>query len=329
MLIDIVFTRPAAQAGPLREYLLQRRMERRKDLGEAFKTLYNNITCKELVQLSRMHKGAVGKVAPTYTESYGPDPLQSLDVYVPPQKGAGHRPRPIIVMVHGGAWCVGDKDRAAVTSNKIKRWLPKGFVFVSVNYRMLPDHADVLAQAGDVATAIAYVQAHAAQWGGNASEVIVMGHSAGAHLVSLLSSEPRLAARYGAKPWLGTVSLDSAVLNVSETMRRQHPAFYGDAFGQDPEFWEKLSPMRHLSPASLPWFGVCSTRRKDSCPQAHAYSREAVRYGVRAGVLPEDLSHKQINAELGESNAYTQAVESFMASLNPDVKAHLASNSVP
>lgn len=65
---------------------------------------------------------------------YGPDALQRIDVYSP----QGAKNAPVLFMVHGGAWRTGDKASANVIDNKIARWLPKGFIVISANYRLLP-----------------------------------------------------------------------------------------------------------------------------------------------------------------------------------------------
>jgi arylformamidase len=320
-----VAPKPVQAVGPLRAWLLGRQSNG-SERGDGYGDMFNNLTCDKLVRLVHRRGGeaaGAGAISPTYTVSYGPSKAQAFNLYAPKKGTPGGAPAPIILMVHGGAWCVGDMNMDRVTTNKINRWVPKGFIFISVNYRMLPDKADVMTQAGDVASAIGFVQAHAAQWNGNPSEIIVMGHSAGAHLVSLLGSDPSLAAKYGAKPWLGTISLDSAAMDVQAIMQAGHPAFYDDAFGRDPADWTAASPLHHLSRTALPWLGVCSTKRKDSCPQAYAYSEKAAKSGVKASVLPEDLKHGEINEQLGQSRGYTEAVESFMGSLNQDVQDHL------
>ena len=74
--------------------------------------------------------------------SYGPDKAQVFDVYRPKAaQGA-----PIVVMAHGGGWRIGDKAMGKVIDNKVPWLAGQGFIFVSVNYRMLPD-ADVATQA--------------------------------------------------------------------------------------------------------------------------------------------------------------------------------------
>lgn len=243
--------------------------------------------------------------------AYGDDPRQRFDAYLP----AGARDAPVIVFVHGGAWAIGDKDNPGVVPNKAAYWLPKGYALVSVNYRMLPE-AEPLTQADDVAHALAAVQRLAPEWNADPARVVLMGHSAGAHLVALLGADPARLAAAGAQMPRGVVALDSAALNVVQIMQfPRHFGFYDRAFGSDPAYWTAASPYHALTTASLPLQAVCSTQRADSCPQARAFAGKARELGVRVDVLPEDLSHAQINHELGAPSAYSDAVGRFVASL--------------
>ena len=250
---------------------------------------------------------------------YGSSPQERMDVYLP----AKATNAPVILMVHGGAWCMGDKNSRNVVENKVARWVPRGFIFISANYRMLPI-ADPLKQAEDVAKALAAAQGKAATWGGDPSKFILMGHSAGAHLVSLLTASPARAYALGARPWLGTVSLDSAAIDVAAVMNRRHLRFYDSAFGPDPAYWRSVSPIDALSREALPMFLVCSSTRIDKpCAQAQAFAAKATSMGVRAEVQEEALSHMQINGTLGQPSDYTTAVERFMGSLDPVVSRTL------
>ena len=252
--------------------------------------------------------------------AYGSDPLQRLDVYLPAHASAA----PVIFMVHGGGWRRGDKAARGVVQNKIDRWLPRGFVVISTNYRLLPD-APPLQQAQDVARALALAQRKAPSWGADPRAFILMGHSAGAHLVALLSAEPALAREQGAQPWLGTVSLDSAALDVVQIMQGRHPRLYDDAFGSQPADWLAVSPYQQMRERMAPFLAVCSSQRRKSCPRAHDFARKAKAFGGEARVLEEDLTHGQINAELGSPSDYTDAVERFMSSLGPAVARRLGS----
>jgi acetyl esterase/lipase len=257
----------------------------------------------------------------TFSVAYGPDPRQSFDVYAP----AAATGAPVIFMVHGGAWMIGDKTNSRVVDNKVTHWVPKGFVVISANYRMLPE-ADPLEQARDVALAVAAAQREARTWGADPDKFVLMGHSAGAHLVTLLAASRELRAEAKPASWLGTVSLDTGTHDVVDTMERAHPRLYDRAFGNDPSFWRDASPLAQLELGAAPFLLVCSTRRSDSCPQGDAFAAKARELGVRAEVLRKDLSHADINAQLGEEATYTAAVDEFLASLDSEIAARLSAH---
>ena len=260
---------------------------------------------------------ASARVAPRPVEvAYGSDARQRIDIYLPEQP----HDAPIIVMVHGGAWVIGNKALPQVVDNKLARWLPRGAIVVSVGYRLLPlagkHELTPLDQADDVARAIAKVQALAPGWGGDPQRIVLMGHSAGAHLVALVAASPSFAQRAGALPWRGTVVLDSAGLNLVGVMRLPHPRFYDRAFGSDPALWRAASPLETLAPGAGPLLVVCSTQRADaSCLQSQRFVVHALENGVRASVLEEDLTHGEINGKVGLPGTYTDAVERFFESI--------------
>ena len=262
--------------------------------------------------------GSATRDVRTISVAYGPDARQSFDVYAPPDA----KDAPIIFMVHGGAWMIGDKSNRRTVENKVEHWVPKGFVVISANYRMLPA-ANPLEQARDVALAVAAAQREAPKWGADPDKLVLMGHSAGAHLVTLLASSRELRAAAKAGPWLGTVSLDTGTHDVVATMAGPHLRLYDRAFGADPAFWREVSPLAQLEPGAEPFLLVCSTRRSDSCPQGEAFAAKARELGVRAEILRKDFSHGEINALLGEDPAYTAAVDKFLTSLDAELAARL------
>jgi acetyl esterase/lipase len=248
---------------------------------------------------------------------YGPEKRQRMDVYLPETPKSVPGNAPVIFMVHGGYWSRGDKNGEGIVRRKVARWLPQGWVFVSTNYRLSPQ-ADPVVQAQDVARALAYAQSNAASWGADATKFVVMGHSAGAHLVSLLAVKPSMAFEQGAKPWLGTVALDSAAFDVVGILRAQnHPRFFDEVFGTDPAVWEASSPFGQLSAQSTPILAVCSTKRRDQpCFQAEAFAAKAKSMQIRVEVLPQDLSHSKVNNRLGLPGVMTDTVEAFITSLD-------------
>ncbi len=109
--------------------------------------------------------------------------LQTLDVYAP----AEGKNLPVVVWIHGGGWHRGDK---AEMDEKPQAMVDKGFVFVSVNYRLFP--AVTIKQiAADVAKAIRWTSDHIREYGGDPRTIVVMGHSAGAQLAALLCIDDR------------------------------------------------------------------------------------------------------------------------------------------
>lgn len=240
--------------------------------------------------------------------AYGNAAAQHMDVYLPGQATSA---APVIFMVHGGGWRLGDKANAPVVKHKVAYWLAKGFIFISINYRLLPE-AKPLQQAEDVARALATAQSKAVEWGADPAKFIVMGHSAGAHLVALLAAKPSSALALGAKPWLGTILLDSAALNVEQLMRVRHLPLYDRAFGQDSESWRVVSPYHVLAEQATPILAVCASSRQESCAQAQQFVNKANALNVQASVIQQDLSHGEINEQLGVAGAYTEAVAVYI-----------------
>lgn len=242
----------------------------------------------------------------TANVAYGPDPLQEIDVYSP----SGAKNAPVILMVHGGGWTEGDKTNPDVVQNKVNHFLPEGIVFVSVNYRLSPQ-VGVMDEAADVAKALAYVQQHAAQWGADPSRVIVMGHSAGAHLTSLVSVASDIQKSAGVKPWLGNVELDSAAYNVVQIMEHPHAdSLYDPIFGTDKNLWNEASPTLRIESTPPPMLLVCSTDHDNDCQQTQDFADAA-----HAQAYPINLDHPDINNDVGLPGPLTDKVDAFLCGL--------------
>lgn len=237
--------------------------------------------------------------------SYGSLPAEKLDVYAPPDAADA----PMILMIHGGGWSFGDKANRGLVRNKVNHFVPNGALFISANYPMLPSHTPD-EQADAVAAAIAYVQSHASEWGGDPDNLVLMGHSAGGHLAALVSAQ---SDRYpDLRPWRGTVVLDSAALDLVARMEDRPPPLFRRAFGTDPAYWESVSPLLALHGATEPLLLVCASRRSDSCPQAQEFATAATSFGTDVAVSPQGLTHRQINVTLGRPGDYTDAVDAFL-----------------
>ena len=245
--------------------------------------------------------------------AYGPDKRQMLDIYMPDNAKQAWA---AILMVHGGAWRIGDKAQRGVIDNKIDHWLPQGVIFASANYRLSSDLMP-RDQADDVARALAALQNLLPTKQENHMPVFLMGHSAGAHLIALLGANPDQARAQGAKLWQASIAIDSAAMDVPALMAEPHPRFYDRVFGDDVVQWRANSPRYQLTSKATPFLLICSSKRDEACPQARTFANTAQKLGRHADVLPQPLSHLAINRELGKHSDYTRAVDLFM-------KQHLA-----
>ena len=242
--------------------------------------------------------------------AYGPHPRQRFDVYLPARpQGA-----PTILYVHGGGWQRGDKAMRGLIEAKQRRWTAAGAIVISTNYRLVPD-ADPVEQARDVARAVARAQAVVAGLGGDPDGFVLMGHSAGGHLVALLAASPAMAREFDVKPWRASVLLDAGSIDVVSRLDGGAPALFENAFGSDPAFWRAASPLHQLQAKTAPILAVCASLRRDSCDDNRGFVDKARGLGGRAELLPKPLSHMEINRDLGEDNAYTREVEAFLRSV--------------
>ncbi|MEN7535751.1 alpha/beta hydrolase [Aurantiacibacter flavus] len=148
---------------------------------------------------------------PTATLAYGEHPLQALDLH-----SAGADKRPLLAFVHGGAWQFGDKTRrlkdAKVPFAHEERWH-----FAALNFRMVPE-VPVRTMAEDMAAGLALLFAQADDLGTDRRKIVLMGHSSGAHLATLVASDPNLLGAHGLAPGdlAGVIALDGAAYDPGE-----------------------------------------------------------------------------------------------------------------
>lgn len=110
--------------------------------------------------------------------SFGPDPSQSLVVYPAAEPGG-----PVLIFMHGGGWTNGYKEEMAFLAPGLNA---AGVTLVSSSYRLAPKHV-FPSNFEDAADAVAETWRLAATYGYDRDALFVGGHSAGAHLASLLA----------------------------------------------------------------------------------------------------------------------------------------------
>lgn len=242
---------------------------------------------------------------------YGSDPLQSLTLWKP----VAAKPAPVILFVHGGGWRMGSA-RTATGAEKVRHFTGAGYALASIDYRLVPA-ATVEQQAADVAAAIAWVKREGAKQGLDASRIVLMGHSAGAHLVALVGTDPRYLAAVGLEPKdvRGVVALDGAAYDVPTQFAAAGPQMrqtYTQAFGADAARQRALSPTLHAAAPNAPDFLILHVQRPDGISQSKALAAALRKAGTRAtvqGFPGEGLrGHMEINRSLGRDDYPATAV---------------------
>ena len=112
--------------------------------------------------------------------AYGTQARQTLDIYRP---CATTQPTPVVVFFYGGDWQSGEKSDYRFVAQALTT---KGFIAVLPDYRLYPQ-VQFPVFVEDSAKAVRWVHDHIALFGGDPSHVYLLGHSAGAQIVMLLT----------------------------------------------------------------------------------------------------------------------------------------------
>ncbi|MCK5175762.1 MAG: alpha/beta hydrolase fold domain-containing protein, partial [Planctomycetes bacterium] len=181
-----------------------------------------------------------------------------LDLAMPAERGS--KARPAIVFVHGGGWRSGDK-RSNSFLNPILEFAAKGYVCITVNYRMLDEvkMPDIIA---DVKCAVRWLRAHAGKYNVDPDRIGAYGNSAGAHLVTMLGLCPTEAGLEGDGPWQEYSSMVQAVVasatptgwvlsperqKQSDERRKNRPATGNDTRSMPLKVKKQVSPTSYVS----------------------------------------------------------------------------------
>ncbi|WP_372365936.1 alpha/beta hydrolase [Candidatus Uabimicrobium sp. HlEnr_7] len=235
------------------------------------------------------------------------EPLNTLDIYIPKTKKV--KDLPIMVYVHGGGWCVGDKARV---HHKAKLFTKEQYIFVSINYRLSPYPLELTNKKRiqfpdhpyDVGEAVAWIYKNINRYGGDRNRVFLLGHSAGAHLVTLVATDPQYLANFDAPFSIirGTCALDGAVYDIPEYLAISGKEMHFNAFGTEEEnkknnHWKLASPFFHASYNDAPMLLVTQKNKTRRVDQNNKLAKAL----SSAKVYLVNKSHRQINIDLGNS----------------------------
>jgi acetyl esterase/lipase len=189
-----------------------------------------------------------------------------LDVVLPEAPGTD---RPILVQIHGGGWMIGDKREQG--GPLMGHLASRGWVCFAINYRLSPK-ATFPAHIVDVKRALAWIRAHAHEYGGDPNFICVTGGSAGGHLTALTalsqndpafqpgfeSADTRVSA---AVPFYGVYDfLDRANIRGKQSMVDMLAKYVFKCRPEDnPELWDALCPQVRVSADAPPFLVVQGT----------------------------------------------------------------------
>lgn len=238
---------------------------------------------------------------------------------------------PTLVFVHGGGWVSGDKSKVLMSEALVDYFVERGWAFAAVNYRLQNNPAmpgiRYSDQVTDVASAIGYLRDNATELGVDPQRLILMGFSAGAHLVALVGADPRYLAVQDLVPTAlrGIISLDVSAYDIPRAIEEACAQGFCDAtinlpgvFGSDKQVQRDASPLLHLGEGLPPFLVVSASSlngvRHTLSKSQSEYFVDAVNFtGGKAKHLHVDKPHPALVLDFGaDEDALTLEVAEFL-----------------
>jgi len=183
-----------------------------------------------------------------------------LDAFYP--KARSQRPRPAVVLIHGGGWRSGDRTQQIPMAQQLAA---QGFVAVTVEYR-LSTEALYPAAVQDLKAAVRWLRINAHRYGVDTARIAALGCSAGGQLAALLGAK-------GTPPYLegtgnpGPSSAVQAVVNIDGVLAFIHPEsgegddrratsagthWFGYPASENPALWHEASALTYAAQTTTP-----------------------------------------------------------------------------
>jgi acetyl esterase/lipase len=242
--------------------------------------------------------------------SYGTDPRQRLDLYVP-EKAASAR-TPVVVFWHGGRWSEGDKSQYRFVGAALTEL---GCVAILPNYR----HYPLVKMPGfmhDSALAAAWA-ANYAHESHDAKHFFLMGHSSGAHLATLVTLDPRYFSAIGAVPYITGVIALSGPYDFLPLLEADLQDMFGPA-----ELYPQSQPINFVradAPPMLLMHGLRDKRVSPNNTRSLSAALQALGGRVTSQYFPE--------ADHGDLAAAFSVVERRRLPVLPDILAFIGQQS--
>ena len=209
-----------------------------------------------------------------------------LDAHVPEGKGT----HPVVLIVHGGGWMTGDREKDIVP---VFAPYATNFTWFTISYRLAPtNHWPACFE--DVQTAIRWVKQHAAEYKGDPNRVALFGYSAGGHLVTLAgthaSDDTRVQAIVGMAPPTDLVWDNERRGGASTSMKALFNLESTNLTDSVRAVLKKNSPVTYIK-SGLPPFLILQGSADKTVPaeQSQAFQKKLQSAGVSCDmiVIPE------------------------------------------
>ncbi len=212
-----------------------------------------------------------------------------LDAYLPGSPG----PHPGVILIHGGAFRTGGRGWERYLATAL---VDAGFAAFSIDYRLAPEFP-FPAAVDDVLAAVAWVRAHAAEYGVDSRELGAIGESAGGHLAAMLAVLGRDSLDTGSRiaaavSWSGPMDLHALVRDAGDvvtgglTIRGDVvEPFLGCRGVSCARLFPKASPVTFVDPSDAPMLLVNSAEEFIPIAQAREMAAELRRAGVSVRVI--------------------------------------------
>jgi acetyl esterase/lipase len=182
--------------------------------------------------------------------SYGADPAQKMDLFLP--AGRTTDSTKLLVLVHGGAWIVGDKSDFNGDLPIIKQMLP-GYAIANINYRLATVTSNWFpTQENDMKAALNFLVQKSGEYK-YGDKIALLGASAGAHMAMLQAyknATPRVRAVVNFFGPTDIVALYNQTTDL--TTRTGIQILLGGTPTTNPTMYQQSSPVNFVTAQSPP-----------------------------------------------------------------------------
>ncbi|MBN7772227.1 alpha/beta hydrolase [Clostridium aminobutyricum] len=249
--------------------------------------------------------------------AYGKDGSNKLDIHH--LKGAVRNP--VIVFIHGGGWARRDKDQSRFVAPSL---LKEGYTVVSINYRLtgsLDENAIKIphpAQIEDCAAALKWVTENIETYGGDPNNIMLLGHSAGAHLTALLIGDTRWHQKYQIdfnriKGWIGLSGIYDLTLEENYA-HEWMPVFIRGLIDKEEEI-RGASPIEHIKGTEPPCL-LIHGRNDYLVPitnSIHLFDRLSEKRSIAQLEMIDGIAHMDYFSRLGDAaHPVYKAISQFL-----------------